>query len=776
MQTVSLITAPTAGPLARRAADELGEYLVKLWRVRVDRALSAPDPAAGDSDVVVTLGLAGDHHIREELQRLSLTAQPVGAQAFALRSSGNQIIVAGSDDHGVLYGAYELLECLGARFYLSGTSLPRPTEPQVPDLDVDASPAVALRGYMPYTDFLTGPSAWDTEDYVASIDAAARLRLNLFSMHFYSFEPVGAFEFKGRRRTEAFWDTSRTSRWRKKAGRLSDMRVGQELFSAYRGSDTFGARSALQARDADDRFRLAEADIQAAFALARERGMTTTIGIEVTDPPLEFRALVDPQYRFGPDRFGICPSSPDARELLGNWLRALVETFPLVDVYSLWQTESGPSRWTPGCPCADCVAFRNTHPLPRYAVEDLLGKVSGDNYHVEDIRESAQTFLQWVLLGYDILQEIAPGKQVALAGWYIEHLFSAAAAYLPPDLVLTSMTEVDPWEAPPLLDHYAGVPQRRWLINWWEIDFRMWLPQPKVSAYPPIIAKMLEHQIEGVIWQHWRTRSVDDNARYTALAMWNPALTPDEYYRDAFGVEWGPAAAVEATEAMRLFEEYERWLCHDLGWEIFAQDWFPPTMCLALEYLGVHGPVPARVIDEVTAKLADVDAIRARLTAVHQGLRRARSLAIPLRDGDRPGFWENRVEYYLLFIECLEKIGSALLSYDEATRTRRPGSQAPQALARTYELLSAAPVVPFLEKLAARVEDKGDLGTLVNLNNELWARYRQAMDCVASWVDELGIGWQWVLRGRPDGSLRPPIVGPDALTLHGQWTSGPWSS
>ena len=98
----------------------------------------------------------------------------------------------------------------------------------------------------------------------------------------------------------------------------------------------------------------------------------------------------------------------------------------------------------------------------------------------------------------------------------------------------------------------------------------------------------------------------------------------------------------------------------------------------------MHGPVPARVIDEVTAKLADVDAIRARLTAVRQGLRRARSLAIPLRDGDRPGFWENRVEYYLLFIECLEKIGSALLSYDQATRVRRPGSQAPQALARTY--------------------------------------------------------------------------------------------
>lgn len=772
MKIVSIImSSPDAGPLVTRAANELHEYLAKMWRGRIDRPATVAPPQVVECDVSVTIGLATDFHVVDALRAIHAAVEPAAPESFSIRSSDGRIVVAGRDDHGVLYGAYQLLELLGARFYLSGTSLPRPTEPFAPDLSIDAAPAITLRGYMPYTDFLTGPSTWDREDYVASIDAAARLRLNLFSMHFYTFEPIGQFEFRGERRTEAFWDTSRTSRWRKKPGRLSEMRVGRELFEPYARSDTFGARSAIEATSPDERFQLAEADVQAAFALARERGMTTTIGIEVTDPPLEFRALVDPQYRFGTDKFGICPSSPDARELLTSWLQALVDTFPGVDVYSLWQTESGPSRWTPGCPCPDCVAFRDTHPLPRYTIDDLLGKVSGDNYYVNDIRESAQTFLQWVLLGYEILKGIAPAKEVALAGWYIEHLFKGAGGYLPKDMVLTSMTEVDPWEAPPLLDHYAGAPQRRWLINWWEIDFRMWLPQPKVSAYPPIIAKMLEYDIEGVIWQHWRTRSVDDNARYTALAMWNPALTPDDYYLDAFGVEWGEAAAVEATKAMRLFEEYERWLCHDLGWEIFAPDWFPPTMCLALEYLGVHGPVPARVIEEVNAKLTDVDAIRERLGAVQEGLRRARAVAIPLREGDRPGFWENRVEFYLLFIQCMEKIGLAILSYDEATRVRRPGSEAPHALAQAYRLLREAPVVPFIEKLAERIEDKGDLGTLVNLNNELWTRYRQAMDCIASWVDELGIGWQWILRGQPDGSLMPPVVGPDALAPHGQWSN-----
>jgi hypothetical protein len=770
MSLVTIVVSPDAGPLVVYAAEELRRYARRLWSAATEVDRSGQPVTEDDTGLYIVLGTITQPHIGRAMQRLGATARPAGPDSYAVRSGRNVAVVAGADDRGCLYGGYALLETFGVRFFLSGESLPATSPVPMPTAHLDHSPAVRLRGFMPYTDFLPGPSTWDAEDYVAVIDQAARLRLNLFSMHFYTFEPVGQFTFKGQPRTEAFWDTSRTTRWHKRPGRISDFVAGKEHFADYLEADTFGARSAINADTPAERFRLAEADIKAAFTHAKARGMRTTIGIEITDPPLEFRALVAPQSRYGETGFGICPNSADARELMTSWLRALVTTFSDVDTVTLWQTETGPSRWTAGCPCPPCTRFRREHPLPRYTIDDLLGKVSAQTYDVEDITESAQTFLQWVLLCYDILGEVAPDKQVALAGWYIEHMFAAASPYLAPDLVLSSMTEVDPWEAPPLLEHYAGVDRERWLINWWEIDFRMWLPQPKVTAYPPIMDKVLRFGIDAVIWQHWRTRSVDDNARYTALAMWEPDLAPEDYYRDAFAVEWGDAAAVDASAAMLLFERYEQWLCHDLGWQVFAQDWFPPTINQALEFLGSHGGLPARLVEEIQAKVEKVPEIRARLRQVQERLQQARRKAVALREGDRPGFWEHRLTYYQLYIDCIQHIGEAALAYDEATRSDGgPASHGSQALGRAYTALRAAPVLAFIRQLADHVEDKGDLGTLVNLNNELWSRYRDALDGLTRWVTDAAVGFHWPLRV-VDGSVRAPVVGPDALRPEGQWT------
>jgi hypothetical protein len=776
MQVVRIHSAPEAGPLTQRALEELRTFLERIWTARIEMGVSSSLDLSLPADLHLVVGLASQSLTLEAGHVIDAAEQPSLPDSYSVRhgvteGGADVAVISAADDAGVLYGSYALLESLGVRFYLSGQSVPRPGPISVPDGRLDGAPVVRLRGFMPYTDFLTGPSTWDEEDYLQAIDNAARLRLNLFSMHFYTFEPVGQFTFKGQERTEAFWDTSRTTRWQKRPGRLSDFVVGQERFADHhRAADTFGARSAIDATTPAERFRLAEKDIRAAFDHAKARGMHTTIGVEVTDPPLEFRALVRPEDRYGDDGFGICPSSGDARELLASWLSALVTSFPGVDTYSLWQSENGPSRWTKGCPCERCLRFRREHPLPEYKVTDLLGPVSSRTYDIADLVESAQTFLQWVLLGHEILGEVAPGKQVALAGWYIEHLFAAGSKYLPADVVLTSMTEVDPWEAPPLLDHYEGVDRQRWLINWWEIDFRMWLPQPKVSAYPPIMDKVVRYGIEGVIWQYWRTRSVDDNARYTALAMWEPTLAPDDYYRDVIGVEWGEEAAEDGAQALLLFEEYERWLCHDLGWQVFAQDWYPPTVVQALEFIGAHGAIPPRVVEEVQSKLEFVPEIRSRLAAVQDVLAKARAKAEPLRDGDRPGFWERRLVFYQLYIDCLEHVGAAALAYQEATNGERWIAGETAALKRTYEALRRAPVLEFITALADDVEDKGDLGTLVNLNNELWSRYREALDGVTRWFSESAVGGLWTLRILPDGSLRPPVVGPDALRPEGQWS------
>jgi len=320
------------------------------------------------------------------------------------------------------------------------------------------------------------------------------------------------------------------------------------------------------------------------------------------------------------------------------------------------------------------------------------------------------------------------------------------------------------------MEYYKGVERRTWMINWWEIDFRMWLPQPKVSAYPPLLDKVEEYDVEAVIWQHWRSRSVDDNARYTALAMWDRTLVPADYYRDAVGVEWGPDAVEPFTAAMLEFEEFERWLVHDVGFQIFAQDWFPPVISIALEYLAVHGPVADKILNELRGKLERIPEMRERLEHVQSLLRLARERADVRRDGDRPGFWQHRIELYLLYIAALEGVGRATIAYADATSVQYPAVERARQLAEAYWLLRDAPVKGMLEKLAERIECKGDLGTLVNLNNELWARYKRALDVITEWFDEVGPGEMWSIRIRDDGSFRPTITGPDAVSPAGQWT------
>ena len=204
------------------------------------------------------------------------------------------VVVIGADDAGVLHGSYALLEALGVRFYLSGSSVPRQGPVTLPDVELDGAPVVRLRGFMPYTDFLTGPSVWNEEDYVAVIDSAARLRLNLFSMHFYTFEPVGDFTFKG---------VGVPRRSGTPPGRHDGISAPGSCPTSWPDrtcSPTSACRRHLRGAFGDGghferpRSKLAENDIRAAFEHAAQRGMQTAIGVEVTDPPLEFRALVDP--------------------------------------------------------------------------------------------------------------------------------------------------------------------------------------------------------------------------------------------------------------------------------------------------------------------------------------------------------------------------------------------------------------------------------------------------------------------------------------------------
>ena len=139
-----------AGPTERHAADELSEYVFRQTGVRLP-ILEARKCPGGDARRAVRI-------MRDDSR---------GADAFRLRSAGEDVIVSGGE-RGVLYGVYELLETYGGVGWFSPdrTVIPKRDAFVVPGgLDVSQSPAFEMR------EALWFPAFRDA-------DFCARLRLN----------------------------------------------------------------------------------------------------------------------------------------------------------------------------------------------------------------------------------------------------------------------------------------------------------------------------------------------------------------------------------------------------------------------------------------------------------------------------------------------------------------------------------------------------------------------------------------------------------------------
>ena len=90
--------------------------------------------------------------------QLTVSAKNPGQQGYVLKkfdADGREVLViAGSDAIGCLYGVYGLLEdYYGLGFYLGGDILPVRSALRIPSVDQRKRPAVAIRGFLPWTNF-----------------------------------------------------------------------------------------------------------------------------------------------------------------------------------------------------------------------------------------------------------------------------------------------------------------------------------------------------------------------------------------------------------------------------------------------------------------------------------------------------------------------------------------------------------------------------------------------------------------------------------------------
>jgi hypothetical protein len=154
-----IVLPANASPSQKRAAGELQSYIEQMSGAKL--AISTDDKPAPAHAIL----LGKNAHLVDPIDWGIL-----GDEGFTLKTSGDTLIIAGSDVRGTMYGVYELLEKLGVRWFTASiTRVPKSATINIPSLNETQIPAFEYRE--PY--FV---EAWDK-------DWAAHLRINGSSPH-----------------------------------------------------------------------------------------------------------------------------------------------------------------------------------------------------------------------------------------------------------------------------------------------------------------------------------------------------------------------------------------------------------------------------------------------------------------------------------------------------------------------------------------------------------------------------------------------------------------
>ena len=505
-----IVVGENAHVLERLAAAELRRYLYHLTGTPPSVDAYVPE---GDGPVVAV----GDRRTNPVVDALvgsgQLPAEAPGPEGYVVKAAvldGRPVLaVMGGTPKGTLYGAYRLLEEYGARFLLSRDVLPAPVPFVVKDLDLSEQPTVAVRGLLPWHDFLNGPSAYSLEDFQRYVNQLVKLRMNTLVLHCYQGGYAGEninepFACAGRDEAghatyDAWLDTSVDhQRWGLAASEADDLAhgAGDLLPFDVLGSDA--ARDVDAQPDARDHaFAKAQAMLRQVIAYAQERGVEVVLGTDFDLLPEPLRADADP----------LDPAVLTAR------LDEILDAYPTLHYVQLYYSEVNQVSTADGA-----AAYR---------------------------------------VARDHLAERRPDVRLLTGSWFQEERFPELDALVPKDVIFSTLMPHDMSVRPEWAQVAAG--RETWAVPWMEFDGGLSEPQLAVELMERQLPQLRAGGVRGVVGILWRERAADANVAYLARDLWQPvgSVVPAEaFYRDfaatTLRTEAG-AAALSALEAAGVY-------------------------------------------------------------------------------------------------------------------------------------------------------------------------------------------------------------------------------
>ena len=474
---------PEASDLEQYAAKELQRYLYHLSRELLP--ISQSDKITTPGFLIATLE---NKSIRDIL---SNTPAP-GEQGYILKTldlDQNKILLITSPEPiGCLYGVYGLLEDhFNVSFYFSGDVFPtEKTVLQIPTLNETITPAVHIRGVLPWTNFPQSATSYSIEDWKFVIDQMARMRMNLLNIHNYfgfgTTEEMFHNFILDDQIARVWFATAATGHvWGGQPGwDVNKYQFGAaDLFDDY----DFGSDSALHNENLDNynTFRKGVSLFQQVINYAHKRGVKIALGIE----------------------FGIIPQSygqikPEDPKIIQARCSQIIHDYPDLDYLICYQFE---------------------------------------NPELEAIRLWLDSFNQV----YALMKQNAPQIKLAVSGW---GLTAQQVIDVPQDVIVAPIAHYSPGcESGEI---YGD--REYWGCPWLETDglssmYYYPYAQPLQSTIDSWLNR--HENMKGFQCLTWRlTDGVDAKTKYIADAPWHDRFkTSQQVYHEYASENYGTKSA-----------------------------------------------------------------------------------------------------------------------------------------------------------------------------------------------------------------------------------------
>ena len=555
----------------------------------------------------------------------------------------------------------------------------------------------AVRGTLPWHNFLSGPTAWDEEDYVRYLDRLKALGLNYVTFHCYTggaeryapyVEPILRIRYRDVL-PEAGFDTSLTARWGYRPLAVGEFAFGTDtLFNLPEGTRGFGARCAVLARTNEDRYDRAQALMRRVVELAHERGIQVGIGFEFGIHPPEFASVVPPDSWVRgaalPD-----PTHPASIEILRITLDDILRAYPGVDWIWLWLHE-------------------HTMHVGRPRVGPLFMQlVQRDAQFFQDAGSEDALFtgvwsLAYIRLAHEYLAQRAPQVRLAISGWgggtQLPGTLRGLDRALPTNIVFTCLNPDQGWSPqPPVM---AEIAQHRqvWAIPWLEGDLRLWHLQPRVNLLREQVRLAQEQKLRGVLAIHWRTEEMRANLDAFARFARDPARAPtvEEFYREDSVGQFGQPAAEKLAPKLVAYDREQALVAASPEYYPYDPSW---------------GRLSPALRTRLMRDIADIEGLTRNATEE----RHRKNLDWLLAN----------LQFTLLLDEVSRSLEPAYRLKDRWLRGEVDPQQLGTEVASARKALGEAPMENLFRTFARRVRSKGELGELSAMNQKLWLLYRE---------------------------------------------------